>query len=171
MSEHPLTSLDARYSGENARAVPWPEALTHAEKAGLYWVVTVRRDGRPHVTPVVGVWADDAFYFTTGEEEQKAKNLAGNPHCSVITGCNTWNAGFDIILHGDAVVVRDLPLLRTVADTFRAKYGEDWAFEVTDDGTFRLHGESLVYQVAPAQALGFGKGEPFSHTRWDFGTA
>lgn len=30
------------------------------------------------------------------------------------------------------------------------------------------HGVALVYQVAPAQALGFGKGEPFSQTRWDF---
>jgi hypothetical protein len=170
MSQQPLASLDARYSGENAGAVPWPEALDRVAQAGLYWVATVRRDGRPHVTPVVGVWAADAFYFTTGEDEQKSKNLAANPHCAVITGCNTWDAGFDTILHGDAVVVRDLPLLRTVADTFRAKYGEDWAFEVTDDGTFRLQGEALVYQVAPAQALGFGKGDPFSHTRWDFGT-
>jgi hypothetical protein len=156
MSQQPLASLDARYSGENAGAVPWPEALDRVAQAGLYWVATVRRDGRPHVT--------------TGEDEQKSKNLAANPHCAVITGCNTWDAGFDTILHGDAVVVRDLPLLRTVADTFRAKYGEDWAFEVTDDGTFRLQGEALVYQVAPAQALGFGKGDPFSHTRWDFGT-
>jgi hypothetical protein len=169
-SHQPLTSLDARYSGENARAVPWKEALDRVEQAGLFWVATVRRDGRPHVTPVVGAWADGAFYFTTGADEQKSKNLAANPHCAVITGCNTWDAGLDIILHGNAVVVRDLPLLRTVADAFLAKYGSDWAFEVVEeDGTFRLHGVALVYQVAPAQALGFGKGEPFSHTRWDFG--
>jgi hypothetical protein len=42
-------------------------------------------------------------------------------------------------------------------------------FEVADDGTFRGHGVSLVYQLTPAQGLGFGKG-PFSHTRWDFTT-
>ena len=47
--------------------------------------------------------------------------------------------------------------------------GDDWAFDVADDGTFSHGpGHPLVYRVAPDQALGFGKGEPFSHTRWDF---
>ena len=59
--------------------------------------------------------------------------------------------------------------LRVMADAFAAKYGSDWAFEVADDGTFRGPGASLVYQLTPAQALGFGK-DPFSHTRWDFDT-
>jgi hypothetical protein len=85
----------------------------------------------------------------------------------VTTGCNTWDQGFDIVLHGEAVIVRDLPLLQQVADAFLAKYGDDWAFEVADDGTFGGHGVSLVYQLIPVQALGFGKGS-FSHTRWDF---
>jgi hypothetical protein len=30
----------------------------------------------------------------------------------VTTGCNTWDEGFDIVVHGEAVVVRDLPLLQ-----------------------------------------------------------
>jgi hypothetical protein len=63
------------------------------------------------------------------------------------------------------VIVRDVPHLQKVADAFLAKYGSDWAFEVTDDGMFR--GPSLVYRLQPTQALGFGKGN-FSHTRWDF---
>ena len=110
---------------------------------------------------------DGAFCFTSGPGEQKSRNLAVNRQCAVTTGCNTWDEGFDIVLHGEAVVVRALPLLQKVADAFRAKYGSDWAFEVADDGTFRGHGVSLVYQLAPLQALGFGK-DPFSHTRWDF---
>lgn len=168
MDNHsPVATLDARYSGENARATPWPDAVARLEEAGLFWVSSVRPDGRPHVTPVVGVWMDGAFYFSSGAGEQKSKNLAANRHCAVTTGCNSWDEGFDIVLHGEAVLVRDLPLLQQVADTFLAKYGDDWAFEVTDDGTFRSHGESLVYQLAPVQALGFAKGE-FSHTRWDF---
>ena len=118
------------------------------------------------VTPVVAVWVDGALYFGSGPGEQKSKNLAANRHCAVTTGCNNnWNQGFDIVLHGEAVIVHDLPLLQHVVHAFSAKYGDDWAFEVTDDGTFR--GPSLVYQLIPEQALGFGKG-PFSHTRWDF---
>ena len=63
--------------------------------------------------------------------------------------------------------MREPRLLQQVADAFLAKYGSDWTFEVADDGTFRGPGVSLVYRLAPVQALGFGKG-PFSHTRWDF---
>ena len=168
-NQSPRATLDARYSEENAQATPWTDAVTRLEAAGLFWVSTVRSDGRPHVTPVVAVWMDGALYFSSGPGEQKSRNLAANQHCAVTTGCNTWNEGFDIVLHGEAVVVRDLPLLRRVADAFLAKYGSDWAFEVADDGTFGGHGVSLVYQLTPAHALGFGKG-PFSHTRWDFDT-
>jgi len=161
----PRTTLDSRYSQEDAQATPWPDAVTHLEQAGLFWVSTVRADGRPHVTPVVAVWTDGALYFSSGPNEQKSRNLAANPHCAVTTGCNTWNKGVDIVLHGEVEIVRDLSHLQRVADAFFGKYGSDWAFEVLDDGTFR--GPSLVYQLNPTQALGFGKG-PFSHTRWDF---
>ena len=164
--QSPQTTLDSRYSGENAEATPWSDALVHLDQAELFWVSTVRPDGRLHVTPVVAVWMDGALYFSSGPDEQKSKNLASNRHCAVTTGCNSWDDGFDIVLHGEAVVVRDLPLLQRVADAFLAKYGNDWTFEVADNGTFGGHG--LVYQLAPTQALGFGKGEPFSHTRWDF---
>ncbi len=169
-SHSPLTTLDARYSGQNAQAVPWPDALARLEKAELFWVSTVRPDGRPHVTPVVAVWMDGAFYFSSGPGEQKSRNLASGRHCAVTTGCNSWDDGFDIVLHGEAVVVRDRAVLQRVADAFLAKYGSAWTFEVDGDGTFRGHGHgvSLVYEVTPAQALGFGKGDPFSHTRWDF---
>jgi predicted small secreted protein len=172
-SQQPVATLDARYSGPDARAVPWPEAAGLLEQAELFWVSTIRPDGRLHVTPVVGVWLDGAFYFSSGAGEQKSKNLAVNRQCAVTSGCNTWEAGFDIVLHGEAVVASDLPLLRRVAAAFLAKYGQSWAFDVADDGTFSAdgHGSALVYEVVPAQAVGFGKGEPFSHTRWDFRAA
>lgn len=167
LSQSPVTFLDARYSEANAQATPWPNAVAQLEKAGLFWVSSVRTDGRPHVTPVVAVWVDGALYFSSGPGEQKSKNLAANRYCAVTTCCNSWDQGLDIVLHGEAVVVRDLPLLQQVADAFLAKYGDDWAFEVADDGTFGGHGVSLVYQLTPVQALGFRKG-PFSHTRWNF---
>jgi Pyridoxamine 5'-phosphate oxidase len=163
MSERvPITTVDTRYSGDLAEAIPWPKALVLLEQAELFWVSSVRLDGRPHVTPVVAVWLDGALYFSSGPDEQKSRNLATNPHCAMTTGCNTWDEGVDIVLHGDVEIVRDLSQLQRVADGFRAKYGNDWAFEVVDDGTFR--GPALVYQLIPTQALGFGKG-PFSHSR------
>jgi general stress protein 26 len=164
----PIATLDPRYSGEQAEAMPWPSALRLLEQAELFWVSSVRFDGRPHVTPVVAVWTDGAFYFSSGPEEQKSRNLAANPHCAVTTGCNTWDEGVDIVLHGEVEIVRDASQLQGVADAFLAKYGSAWAFEVAGDGTFNGPGGALVYRLNPAQALGFGKGNPFSHTRWDF---
>jgi hypothetical protein len=163
----PRTTLDARYSEEDAEPTSWPDAVAHLEQAGLFWVSTIRADGRPHVTPVVAVWTDGALYFASGPGEQKSRNLAVNRHCAVTTGCNRWNEGLDLVLQGDAVAVRDLPLLRQVADAFLAKYGSDWAFEVAEDGTFGGPGGSVVYQLIPVQGFAFAKG-PFSHTRWDF---
>ena len=54
-NQSPRATLDARYSEQNAQATPWPDAVTSLEAAGLFWVSTVRGDGRPHVTPVVAV--------------------------------------------------------------------------------------------------------------------
>ena len=165
----PRATLDVRYSEDGAKATPWPDGLEILDRAGLFWVSTVRADGRLHVTPVVGVWMDGALYFTSGPGEQKSKNLAANRQCAVTTGCNTWNEGFDIVLNGEADVVRDLVLLEQVAAAFFGKYGSDWAFDVSEDGTFAGPNGSLVYQLVPVQGLGFGK-NPFSHTRWDFST-
>lgn len=167
----PETTIDPRYSSDNARPTPWPDAVVHLQNADLFWVSTVRSGGRPHVTPIVGVWMDDAFYFSSGAEEQKSKNLAVSPQCAVTTGCNHWDEGLDIVLLGNAVLVRDRQVLQRVADAHNAKYGSAWPSDVDGDGNFRMHGsEALAYELRPEQALGFGKTGGFSHTRWDFTT-
>src|SRR3974377_272838 len=128
----PITTLDTRYSDDGAEAILWPNALALLEQAGLYWVSTVRPDGRPHVTPVVAVWMDGALYFGSGPGEQKSRNLAANRHCAVTTGCHSRLEGVDVVLHGDVEVVRDLAQLQRVADAYFGKYGTDWAFEVDE---------------------------------------
>jgi general stress protein 26 len=166
--QEPSTTLDTRYSEDEAEAVSWSDAVVLLGQAELFWVSSVRVDGRLHVTPVVAAWLDGALYFSSGPDEQKSRNLAADPHCAVTTGCNTWDEGVDLVLHGEVEIVRDLSQLQQVADAFLAKYGSDWAFEVADDSTFNGPGGALVYRLNPTQALGFGKGHPFSHTRWDF---
>src|SRR5262252_10375281 len=50
-----------------------------------YVIVTVRPDGRPHAMGMHGLWHGDAYYFGTGSATRKAKNLASNPHCILIS--------------------------------------------------------------------------------------
>lgn len=60
--------------------LPWSWASERLAEAHNYFVATTRPDGRPHVMPVWGLWLDDTFYFSTGRESRKARNLEGNPH-------------------------------------------------------------------------------------------
>jgi nitroimidazol reductase NimA-like FMN-containing flavoprotein (pyridoxamine 5'-phosphate oxidase superfamily) len=114
----PVTALDQRYSDSEATAVSWEETLSILESAELSWLSTVRADSRPHVTPLVAVWVDDALYFHTGTEEQKFANLRANPDVVLTTGCNSWNEGIDVVVEGRAVHVTDEKVLTRVAEAF-----------------------------------------------------
>jgi predicted pyridoxine 5'-phosphate oxidase superfamily flavin-nucleotide-binding protein len=71
----PVTTLDTRFGESDAVAIGWDETRQALEAAELFWISTVRRDGRPHVAPLVAVWLDEAIHFCTGPKEQKAINL------------------------------------------------------------------------------------------------
>ena len=75
-----MTELDARFSSKGASPTDWVEGRQHIEDAEVFWLSSVRPDGRPHVTPLLSVWHEDSMYFCTGPEERKAKNLKQNPH-------------------------------------------------------------------------------------------
>jgi general stress protein 26 len=165
----PVTTLDQRYSGPAAAATGWAETRRVLAEAELFWLTTVRGDGRPHVTPLVAVWLDEALHFTTGPTEQKARNLAASPHVILTTGCNGWQSGLDVVLEGDAVQVTDEAQLRRLAAAWTTKWDGSWQFQVRD-GAFQHEGgfPVLVFTVAPVKVLAFGKGQPFSHTTHRF---
>jgi general stress protein 26 len=167
--QEPETVL-SRYSGPDAIPTEWSRARTELAAAEVYWLSTVRPDGRPHVTPLLGIWLDGALYFCTGPEERKARNLAQNTHCVLTTGTNTLD-GLDLVIEGTAEKSSDHAELGRVANAYESKYGTH--FEAPD-GTWAGLGdairrtEALVYRVTPKTGFGFGKGGSFSQTRWGF---
>jgi general stress protein 26 len=166
---NPVTELDARFSDPSSTATSWDDARQLLEAAQLFWIVTVRADGRPHLTPLVAVWHDGALYFCTGAAEQKAVNLRANPHVVLLTGCNRWDEGLDVSVEGEAAPVTDEALLGELARAWAAKWDGQWQFEVRD-GRFAHPGSdggAQVFRVEPAKVLAFGKGT-FSHTRHRF---
>ena len=163
----PTTSLDSRFSDPAATPTPWDDAVRAVETAELFWVTTVRTDGRPHVTPLVAVWLDGALHFSTGASEQKALNLRANPHVVLTTGSNTWDHGLDVVVEGDSVQVTDDDTLQRLADAWRTKWDGRWQYEARNGAFHHEAGEALVYAVAPTKVLSFGKGT-FSHTRHRF---
>jgi nitroimidazol reductase NimA-like FMN-containing flavoprotein (pyridoxamine 5'-phosphate oxidase superfamily) len=165
--DDPVTELDERFSDPGAEPTPWATAREVLEAAQLSWITTVRADGRPHVTPLLAVWLDDAVHFTTGPEEQKAVNLSGNPHVVMVTGCNRWDQGVDVMVEGEARQVTERARLERLATAWATKWDGQWQWDVTNDGF--AHSDSggpvLVFAVKPAKVLAFGKGR-FSHTRY-----
>ncbi|CAN5433447.1 pyridoxamine 5'-phosphate oxidase family protein [soil metagenome] len=166
--QHPISELDGRYSSEGASPTEWEVAQRALEEAEIYWLSTVRPDGRPHVTPLLSVWLDGGLWFCTGPDERKARNLAANPQCTLTTGANALDEGLDLVVEGEATRVRDEPTLRRLADAYVSKYGSGWRFEVRDENFHDPDGgPAQVFSVALVTAFGFGKG-PYSQTRWRF---
>jgi nitroimidazol reductase NimA-like FMN-containing flavoprotein (pyridoxamine 5'-phosphate oxidase superfamily) len=172
--------LDTRYSSalqprpgaEHVTATEWAEAQRRLEAAEIFWVSTVRPDGRLHVTPVIAAWHEGALYFSTGPGEQKARNLAHDGHCALTTGGNSLTEGLDLVVEGEAEQVTDPALLEEVIAAYEAKYGPHIT---APEGTFHgigdafRKGDAVVFAVAPATAYGFGRDDGvYSHTRWVF---
>jgi general stress protein 26 len=166
--KQPMTTLDSRFSDPGARATEWDETRRLLEQAELFWISTVRADSRPHATPLVAVWLEDAIYFCTGPTEQKAVNLRANPNVILATGCNQWDRGLDIVVEGEAVQVTDDDLLERLAAAWATKWDGRWHYEV-HDGAFQHEGggAALVFSVTPAKIFAFSKGT-FGQTRHRF---
>ncbi len=161
--------LDPRFS-EAKQPVDWRQVNDALTAAELYWLTTVRKDGRPHTTPLVGAWVDDGFVFCTGPDEQKAQNLAHSTAVTVTTGNNTWNDGLDVVVEGNAVRVTGRGPLTRLADTIREKYNGEWDFTPQDDGFGHTDdsGDShiaYVFRVSPDKVLAFAK-SPHGQTRF-----
>jgi nitroimidazol reductase NimA-like FMN-containing flavoprotein (pyridoxamine 5'-phosphate oxidase superfamily) len=163
----PTPKLDRRFSDPAAQPTPWGAVTDALDRAELYWLSTVRADGRPHVTPLIGVRHDDAMHFTTGPREQKFRNLSGNPSVVLTTGTNTWAAGLDVVVEGEAVRVSDGAELQRIADAIEAKYGGVWHFEV-GDGVFG-EGEraAAVFRIEATKVMAFAKA-PHGQTTFRF---
>jgi nitroimidazol reductase NimA-like FMN-containing flavoprotein (pyridoxamine 5'-phosphate oxidase superfamily) len=171
----PAPELDTRFSEPDATPVPWSDVLRVFEENEIFWLSTVRKDGRPHVTPLPAMWLDGALHFCTGPEEQKARNMEANDHVVLTTGTPAFKEGLDVVVEGQAVRVTDESLLQRLAKMWNDEL--QWPFQVADGGFHETspevagsdsegQGIAHVFAVSPTKVLAFGKGEPFSQTRF-----
>lgn len=161
------------FSSKDAEATPWLSALTAISQAELFWLSTVRPDGRPHVTPLLAAWTLDGLCFPTGDQERKARNLDDNPRCVLTTGANTLT-GMDVVIEGAAALVIERTERERAVEDFERKYGEHLT---SPEGTWYRMGEAIIagdvslYRVAPAVGFAFGKGRTYSQTRYTWSAA
>jgi PPOX class probable F420-dependent enzyme len=138
---------------EGEGLLPWSWAEERLAASRGYWVATTRPDGRPHCTPVWGVWVDGAVWFSAGAKTVKARNLAADPRCSV-----TVESSVQAVIVEGRVELSD-PHPQAVIDRYEAKYPMGFP-----------PGEPL-YRLAPEMVLAFiDEGDRFgtTATRWRF---
>ena len=171
----PTAELHPGFSDSGARATPWSDTVAALEEAEIFWISTTRRDGRPHVAPLVAGWLDGAVHFVTGLGEQKAVNLLRDPRCVMTTGNNTFREGLDVVVEGQAERVLDRALLERLAELWASRLG--WPYDVSDqgfhhrsDGAAPNPDDTLVpvFAVCPTKVLAFQRGEFFGQTRYRF---
>lgn len=105
----------------NKDLLPWSHVSQRMAQAQVYWITTVDPRGRPHATPVDGMWLDDRLFFGGSPETQRNRNLRRNPAV-----CVHLESGSDVvILHGavNELGREDQELVRRLVDAANEKYG------------------------------------------------
>ncbi len=163
----PTTDIDPRYGVPDADPTPWETAEQHLARAEVYWLSTVRPDGRPHVTPLISVWRDGGAHICAHPHERKSRNLAANPDVVLTTGAPALHGGLDITVEGRVARVTDPDALKALAVAWEEKYGAEWHFDVIEGGFEGGGGLAHVHRIEPRTVFAFGK-DPYSQTRYRF---
>ena len=151
-------SAPAGYAFPEAAAdlLDWAHAERRLEQAHSYWLATTSPGGRPHVTPLWGVWVDGALYFDGHPRTRWARNIAANPAV-----CVHLESGDDVvILDGLAEdVTTDEALGQRIVAAWMAKYGR-LAPDPAGSGLFRMR---------PRVGRGWSHESLKDGARWRFG--
>ena len=149
--------------------------LSQAEGTGgpsrhTCWRATINPDASPHVTGVGALWTDGCFWFETGQDTRKGRNLARDPRCTLSVAARE----FDLVVEGEAAVVTDQAVVADLAARWAA---EGWPARVDDTGmalTAEYSAPSAgpppwhVYRLTPRTATAVGTVDPGGATRWRF---
>jgi hypothetical protein len=128
----------------------WDHIAGQLAVARNYWIVTASASGRPHATPVWGLWHAGRFYFASGGNSRKARNLAENPFIVV----HLESGDQVVILEGTAALIDNPSLSADLDRAYHAKYG------------VRLEGNA-TYLVTVEKAFAWAERNfPGSATRW-----
>jgi PPOX class probable F420-dependent enzyme len=134
------------------------------------WLTTINPDGSPHLTGVGALWADETFWFETGAQTRKARNLARDPRCAL----SVATQDFDLVVEGTARQITDPPTVAAMAERWAAG---GWPARVDDTGTALTAEFSapsagpppwFVYRLTPHTATAVATAAPGGATRWRY---
>ena len=137
-------------------------------QAGTYWLATVGRSGGPHLAPCLPSGRRHPAF-----RGQRYDARGQGPHCGCPLCVGVGGQGLDLVTKGEAVKVRDEPVLRLVADAYARRYG--WEVTVREGAFHDTEGAPTVgpppydvYRLIPTTAFGFSTEGVPRPTRWRF---
>lgn len=134
------------------------------------WLTTLDADGAPHTTGIGAAWLDGTWWFETGRETRKGRNLARDPRCTLAIALHDY----DLVVDGDATVVTDPATVARLADHWST---DGWPCRVDESGTALTADFSApsagkppwhVYRVTARSATALLTVDPGGATRWTF---
>jgi Pyridoxamine 5'-phosphate oxidase len=147
MSTDPVTEqldIPAEY-GKPSKLLDWLKVRKKLEDAPVYWVISVRPDGRPHVVPRDGIWIDRTWYYGGSPKTIHNRNIDKNPNVTIHIG-----EGMDaIIVEGLSHHMIPAPdLAKQLADANNVKYAH-YGMNITADmyltrGTWALEAKRVI---------------------------
>ena len=138
---------------EGSGLLPWDWAEERLNTTRNFFISTAGPNGAPHLMVIWGLWLDGKFFFSSGRNSRKAKNLAGNSRCTIATG----NADETVVLEGTVSLLSDRELRRRYIQAVTEKYDFDMG----------PYAEEPVYILQPRRAFGLiEKNFLSSATRW-----
>lgn len=151
----PTVPAGYRFPTSPKGLLDWSWARERLTNSYNYVIVTVRPDGRPHAMGMHGLWHEDGYYFGTDSATRKAKNLAANPHCILVSE----KMDELLIVEGIAEAIDYSQLPDGLSDASKKKYG--WPMQPRAGGT--------VYKLAPRVVFAFPlKQIATAVTKWVF---
>ena len=131
--------------------IEWSWVTERMGDARNYWVATTRADGSPHLSPVWGVWHNDAFHFFTDPDSLKARNIRRDPRAVV----HLESGDEVVIMEGTLAPIAAAP---DIVSAYESKYGISLGDE--PEGLYRLNHVKVLAWLE----LDF----PRTATRWLF---
>ena len=105
----------------DAGLLPWSFVEERMTQAKNYWVCTAQPDGRPHATPVWGVWVEGRLFFDGSPQTRRGRDIRANPAVSV----HLEDGDQVVILEGNALILAGAPepdLAQKISRAYCAKY-------------------------------------------------
>jgi hypothetical protein len=108
--------------GKATTPMAWSEADGLLAESRVYWIASVRPDGRPHVVPSDGIWLGNALYFGGSPETVHMRNVRATGHAVAHVGDGLAAA---VMVEGSVIDETPTPdLAERLAEENNTKYAD-----------------------------------------------